>query len=280
MSPNKVRCWSKGGPNNEVWNWGDAISPEIVKYVSGKTPEVIDYTTLTSDPHIMVCGSTLKWTTRGSILWGVGEIAENIGFVQGNTRPLHVAAVRGPMTRDKLIKAGIECPEVFCDPAHVFPTYYRPKISSKRYRLGIIPHYIDATLPTFLPFRDREDVHILDITQADVSGDERIFSFVDQVCACDAIISSSLHGIIIADAYGIPSKWMQVSDKVFGKGFKFRDYFFGINQAQRADNPLTNLPSVDKIAELVLTDFAKHGLVRANVRGFIGAFDAIKFYQA
>jgi pyruvyltransferase len=42
---------------------------------------------------------------------------------------------------------------------------------------------------------------------------------------CDAILSSSLHGLVCADSLNIPNGWLSLSDKVFGKGFKFRDHF-------------------------------------------------------
>ncbi|NEN94442.1 MAG: polysaccharide pyruvyl transferase family protein [Moorea sp. SIO3I7] len=48
---------------------------------------------------------------------------------------------------------------------------------------------------------------------------------IADITRCEAIASSSLHGLIIADAFGIPSIWMQLSNKVSGKGFKFKDYY-------------------------------------------------------
>jgi hypothetical protein len=37
-------------------------------------------------------------------------------------------------------------------------------------------------------------------------------------------VSSSLHGIIVAHAFGIPAAWLRWSDKLSGDGVKFRDH--------------------------------------------------------
>ena len=52
------------------------------------------------------------------------------------------------------------------------------------------------------------------------------------MCSCERIFSTSLHGVIVAQAYGIPVKWITF-DKLPIHGderYKFYDYFLGVNQ--------------------------------------------------
>jgi len=90
---------------------------------------------------------------------------------------------------------------------------------SKRHVLGLIPHYVD-----------KADVHLENISRRypkeirliDVQRNPLVV--ISEIDRCEFIISSSLHGLVAADALGIPNAWMVLSDKVIGKGFKFFDY--------------------------------------------------------
>ena len=69
----------------------------------------------------------------------------------------------------------------------------------------------------------------------------------EDIDKCDFILSSSLHGIIVADSFNIPNAWIYLTDKVIGKGFKFHDYFsaIGINH-----KPL-NLDGSESLSQLL-----------------------------
>jgi len=245
----KVRCWSGGGHLNEVWNWGDALSPTICKFVTGREPEVIDFLEYPSEPNLVICGSVLRWISASSIVWGAGAISARGRFMEKGEKPLHVAAVRGPLTRQRFLDAGVPCPDIYGDPALLFPEYYHPGVEQE-YELGIIPHYIDHDAPALERLARDERVKILDITQAGV--DDKVFSFVDDVARCKRIASSSLHGMILADSYGIPSLWLEFSDKVVGKGFKFFDYFHSVGRADSKPVQMNEQgPNINELIRLI-----------------------------
>jgi pyruvyltransferase len=97
--------------------------------------------------------------------------------------------------------------------------FYHPKDITKKWKLGVIPHYIDKLSKAVLEFEKHGGVRILDIETDNIEG------FIDEILQCDAIISSSLHGVIVAETYGIPAGWLRLSDKLMGGRFKFEDYF-------------------------------------------------------
>ena len=66
--------------------------------------------------------------------------------------------------------------------------------------------------------------------------------YMAALSGCEAIASSSLHGIVFAHAYGIPAVHVQLSDRVLGEGFKFDDYRASIGSAHD--------PTLDATADL------------------------------
>ena len=75
---------------------------------------------------------------------------------------------------------------------------------------------------------------------------------IDKICSCRYIISSSLHGLILSDAYGIPNLWIRISDRVKGGDCKFLDYFSGVNRKTNCAFVMdedTDLPDIMKAIE-------------------------------
>src|SRR5699024_12305737 len=52
---------------------------------------------------------------------------------------------------------------------------------------------------------------------------------LDAITSCEVIVSTSLHGLILADAYGIPNAWL-IADTGYGKEHKFWDYLLSVRK--------------------------------------------------
>ena len=125
--------------------------------------------------------------------------------------------MRGPLTRQNLLSQGHDVPKIYGDPALLLSRYYNP-IVDKKYSYGIVSHYVDYDNVCKL-FSGIDDILIIDLMTTNIEKTTRLF------LKCDRILSSSLHGIIVSHAYQIPAVWIEFSDKLFGDGIKFQDYF-------------------------------------------------------
>ena len=210
-------------------NWGDDINDHFIRSLTQREIEIYFDTPVAmalKKPNYLCIGSTLNYlSTKQTIVWGAGVIDNKIDLRE---EPAKVCAVRGPLTRDYLLARGIDCPEVYGDPALLVPYFYRPA-RFDRPRDGsicIIPHYQDKASPILAAIAaTHPELRFLDIANYGKWTD-----FIDRICECDVVFSSSLHGLIVAEAFGIPNYWISVSGKVIGKGFKFRDYFASIGK--------------------------------------------------
>lgn len=243
--PRKVRArWYDGGNN-----WGDVLNPELIRALSGREvcrepwhPEaprwrrtrpgrmlyhlfapVRHAIDAVRPPVHLVVGSTLQHADDRTQVWGAGFIRENAHVRE---KPRSIFAVRGPLSRRILHAGGIGCPDIYGDPALLYPLMYTPERHPPDYAIGIIPHLCDQHYPMLDAWAESPEVKIINM-----GGGVR--QVAEDVCRCAHIISSSLHGIVVADAFGLPSGWMVLSDGVQGGGFKFRDYFASLNMEKQ-----------------------------------------------
>jgi len=230
---------------DSTMNWGDLVPFEILSFFSKskklKQDDVFSVKYPNKNYKIYSTGSVMLFTKPHSIVWGTGCIEPNsIGQA-----PAKIYAVRGPLTRQQLIKKNIFCPEVYGDPALLYPEIYNPKIK-KRYEYGIIPHYIEYFTPHHNEIIKRiEDlgIKIIDIC----SGNKE---FINQLLEVEKVVSSSLHGLIAADAYNIPNSKVNISNRLFGGQFKFNDYYLSTERSIDLGLQLTKETSLNEIQKL------------------------------
>ncbi len=210
-----------------ILNWGDLINPVLMRRITSKPVVSVDIDVRRmkkppvrpeQDTVIMGIGSILQYADCQTEVWGSGLWSDTSPIQP----PKRVHAVRGPLTRQSLLNRGISCPEVFGDPALLLPKFF-PNNSPKKYDLGIVPHRTDINHPSLRKFIEDPSVCVIDLRKPGVLNTLELFQ------QCKHVVSSSLHGLIVPDAYGIPSKQIELFGSVPGGQFKFNDYYGSLN---------------------------------------------------
>lgn len=213
-----VYWWSKARfENSKLENFGDALVPYLLQ---NSTSEKFQWTRPNSKTkfkffkrkHYLIIGSIISAATTHSIVWGAGIIHS-----KEKVKKAKFLAVRGPKTRDRLLDLGYDVPEAYGDPALLLALFFKQKPEDIKYEYGIIPHYVDYDYVNE-QYAKYENIKIINLLTDDIED------VVGQFLQCKNILSSSLHGLIVAHAFRIPALWTKVSDKLAGDDIKFQDY--------------------------------------------------------
>ena len=230
------------GHCNLAWclspNFGDALAPWLFERITGKRPIFAERNA--KYPHSLISGSILNWANEHSVVWGAG-----LASLGDGVKAKDILAVRGPLTRLVAINQGMKCPEVYGDPALLLPRWIQPQ-NGKDFEIGIVPHYVDQ-FRIEERYRDSKYILYIDI----LGGIEHV---VTQINRCKRVASSALHGLIAADAYGVPNLWCQFGDSIGGDGMKYWDYLISVGRATMNDRPM---PMDFRSAELPLEVIAE-----------------------
>lgn len=181
--------------------------------------------------NLISIGSILKGADIHSLVWGSGFIdtKENL-----HSKPKAIYAVRGPLTNKKIQQQGLPSAKVLGDPACLITLFFDQNIATQ-YKYGVVPHYCDKEDLRITKLIKNDNVLIIDTQQ----NPETV---IQQIKSCQYILSSSLHGIICADAFNIPAVYLKLSNRLAGNGFKFIDYFLSCGR----NNHLPYVP-IDEI---------------------------------
>jgi len=159
-------------------------------------------------------------------VWGTGFLYEKIPACPIVIRTLNLHAVRGKYTLDILKRTGLfsgKTSIAYGDPG-LFYSALLPEIPKKEYDLGVVPHEVDRYAGEFVV--EVLSAHGMKVKYIDVYDNP--LKVVSEIAACDCILSSSLHGLIVADSLGIPNRQMMLSYFGYTKDqylFKYRDYY-------------------------------------------------------
>ena len=220
----KNLVWWGTAPDSR-WNWGDQLNPWLFSKIAGIPIEEINKIHLwdgKASPRYFMIGSILNYINSPNVeVWGTGLETNSLNL---KYPPAKVCAVRGPLTRKKLIEQGYDCPEVYGDPALLLPKYYTPNVK-KEYKYGIVQHFLHKEETEWISkYKDDPTVNIIDVENPSITG------FIDEINKCEIILSSALHGIICGDAYGIPSYHINFDPTGNYNHFKFNDYYCSVKR--------------------------------------------------
>ncbi|WP_304617855.1 polysaccharide pyruvyl transferase family protein [Paracoccus sp. (in: a-proteobacteria)] len=209
-------------PKSKGINLGDEISPLVLSHVSGR--EVVRGSP--NDCDGIAIGSVFnpgmadaRKRTKPLFVWGSGTGKPSPCSMRQMS--VTISALRGPLTAGQIEG----CPDVpFGDPGlFVREIWPGPAEGTERTKVGLIPHHSMLKHPALKQFKQAfGDVVILDFTDPDIA------KTLSRLAHCSRVVSSSLHGLIFADAYGIPSLFWKESETTVP--WKYQDYFEGVGR--------------------------------------------------
>lgn len=212
--------WSRGSRHEEGRrNAGDWISPLICARLSGRSVEFAR----PRDCDLVSVGSLLLRLNKSHRfhrlgfqrrldIWGTGSLRAEDRLMGAHS--LH--AIRGRRSLAQCEKAPSIA--VLGDPGILAGMLVERK-TVPRSAMGVIPHMSDRGHPEVAAFlAANPGAQLLDITSP-------VVDLLEQIAECERIVSSSLHGLVFADALGIPNQWFVASNELIGGRHKFDDYY-------------------------------------------------------
>ncbi len=198
--------WHIGRPN-----FGDDINPSFFGQLC-KTE--FRFVKNQRQPHFVGIGSILERVNSNSIVVGSGFLRppqETPNF------PLEIVCLRGELSRSVFPK---DLELHVGDPMVLIDRYMPPQ--PKRRGIALIPHMTNVDRARKIAGSSVEVI--------DPAADP--WTVIADIAASEAVMSQSLHGLVVADALGIPNIWIEPTPSMAGGRFKFDDYFSTLDKAK------------------------------------------------
>jgi hypothetical protein len=194
--------WWDGHPN-----FGDDLTPWLLPMYG-----VLPIHRVVSRAQLAGVGSILEFLPADwdGVVWGSG-------LMHAEPHPLpraRVLAVRGHLTRDLI---GAPDDVALGDPG-ILVARHRPR-PKQRWDIALVPHGHHRGHAPFLALAETAGhrVRVVNVHQSAAR-------VVREISASGVVITTSLHGLVTADAYGIPAVWTTLDPPLGGAAFKFHDY--------------------------------------------------------
>lgn len=241
---------------SKIQNMGDELNELILKKCFGYEVERCSFL----DGELCAIGSCLgMYTLHGNLamrlqqrvngirkphvsVWGTGFIRYTDEEGSFFKKDMSFCAVRGELTRKAVEKMTGKTLDIPTGDAGIFASETMGGRPQMRYNIGIVPHLCDLKDPMAEELRKHYEracfINVKDEPQ----------EVIRQIASCRFILSSSLHGLIVADSFGIPNAHVVFGDRLLGDGYKFDDYYSGYNlEHQPYDLRTKDFPTMEWI---------------------------------
>ena len=207
------------GQVNLVWwkkqvNLGDYLATVIFQWMLER--KHISSLHVNKTTNLMAVGSLIGMGNFDATIWGSGiHCFGTVKAVMRHCKYVHydIRAVRGPVTKEILKAAGYSVENCFeGDPAILMPFIYEETNPVKKYDYSLIQHL--STTNNHV----EKGLHTISISTTNYQH------FISELLASKKVISSSLHGIILAETYGVPAIFL--NNGMENELLKYYDWYF------------------------------------------------------
>ncbi|MCH1497307.1 MAG: polysaccharide pyruvyl transferase family protein [Rubripirellula sp.] len=199
--------WHVGTPN-----FGDDLNPTLFQQIFGQSVRLERKRDL---ERVFGMGSILHKADRSCHVMGSGLLDPSFA-VEDTVRS--VVSVRGELSANSLSVT----PHYLGDPAIFLPRFFQIA-APKKHRYGFVPHHCETRrVRSVIP----RDWLLIDPSWPPIK-------VLHAIVSCEQVVCRSLHGLICADAYGVPSAWLEPLDEMMGGRFKYLDYYTTMNEAKQ-----------------------------------------------
>lgn len=247
----------------QIPNMGDLLNKDMLESLFHITIQRVKY----EESNFSAIGSSLSRTLysvnfREKIKQRINNIFKSdpfyiwgTGFIKYNTqkdnkfrfRNIKILSLRGNLSKNRVERVLGKDLNIPTGDGGLLVDRWIGENPPKKYRIGIIPHYKEKDSPIVSEMKNNySDSVIIDLGKKPIE-------VVKEIASCETILSSSLHGLIVADSFHIPNKHILLypyGERIQGDGFKFADYYssYGLKD-NSLDVTTKNWPTIQSIIE-------------------------------
>jgi hypothetical protein len=237
-------------------NYGDILTPYVLSYASGRDvawASAMDAEMISIGSVMQVVNKRVTETQNPVYVWGSGmmePVPMDIAHMAA------ISLVRGPLTATRLNMDDLPQgdPGLLADEALEIST------TVKSHQYGIVPHWThNDTAGVDELMQALPNAKLINMITQDA------IQTTQDIANCEVILSSSLHGLIVADSLGVPNIWIDTGRIAQNTRFKFFDYALSVGRAMAAPYNIKTLLA-SGIPEVNVSYFANLPAIKDTIK--------------